>query len=409
MTSTRISCGKCAPTTSSDSPISRANISAARRRPPEAAAVALALADCADVLLQARQGPLPQGAAGRAQGRARVGRAQEARGRADRRVERRAFARTGCPTRFAPSCRCCCTSRTRTRSNGRRSPPRATRCRPTRLRFSRNAARFRRRTITTTMRFSRRLFRAASRSPHGARCPACPSCRRRDVRAFSIDDATTTEIDDAFSVRELAERQLRGRHPHRCAGARDSARIAARRHRARAAVHRLHARPQDHDAARRGGRRLHARRGARAARAVALCRSRGRRDARSGTRRASNRVPVAANLRLDAIDDAFANDAAVAGRPAMDGGAARAVEVRAGALGQARGKADFPRIDYSFYVDWDARAATANACRSSRGRAARPLDKLVSELMILVNSTWGKAARRRARRRASTGRSRTAR
>ncbi len=38
----------------------------------------------------------------------------------------------------------------------------------------------------------------------GARCRRCPSCRSPSyVRAFSIDDATTTEIDDAFSVREL--------------------------------------------------------------------------------------------------------------------------------------------------------------------------------------------------------------
>jgi hypothetical protein len=34
--------------------------------------------------------------------------------------------------------------------------------------------------------------------------PAVPELPRSDARAFSIDDASTTEIDDAFSVRELA-------------------------------------------------------------------------------------------------------------------------------------------------------------------------------------------------------------
>ncbi len=46
--------------------------------------------------------------------------------------------------------------------------------------------------------------------PHGVAfpawgtLPALPDLPTADVRAFSIDDATTTEIDDAFSVRELA-------------------------------------------------------------------------------------------------------------------------------------------------------------------------------------------------------------
>jgi exoribonuclease-2 len=61
-------------------------------------------------------------------------------------------------------------------------------------------------------------------------------------------------------------------------------------------------------------------------------------------------------------------------------------------LAGERGKTDTPRVDYSFYVDWDADSGSAEAGRVrivSRARAS-PLDKLVSELMIFVNSRWGK-------------------
>ena len=69
-------------------------------------------------------------------------------------------------------------------------------------------------------------------------------------------------------------------------------------------------------------------------------------------------------------------------------------------LAGARGKPDIERIDYSFYVDWDA-APDGRVAIVPRERGT-PLDKLVSELMIFVNNTWGTAARRRPRRRAST-------
>ena len=43
--------------------------------------------------------------------------------------------------------------------------------------------------------------------------PAKPQLVSADVQAFSIDDVTTTEIDDAFSVRELGDGKIRvGRH-----------------------------------------------------------------------------------------------------------------------------------------------------------------------------------------------------
>jgi exoribonuclease-2 len=98
-------------------------------------------------------------------------------------------------------------------------------------------------------------------------------------------------------------------------------------------------------------------------------------------------VPVAANLRLDAIGDAFANELPSPSDPAWTA-ELRVLWKFAQALFATRGKADFARIDYSFDVDWDAQPDGKVTIRP-RPRGS-PLDKLVSELMIFVNSTWGK-------------------
>jgi exoribonuclease-2 len=61
-------------------------------------------------------------------------------------------------------------------------------------------------------------------------------------------------------------------------------------------------------------------------------------------------------------------------------------------LSDARGKADFARIDYSFHVDWDKTTEDLGTGRVRivpRPRGS-PLDKLIAELMIFVNSQWGK-------------------
>jgi len=103
-----------------------------------------------------------------------------------------------------------------------------------------------------------------------------------------------------------------------------------------------------------------------------------------------DRVPVVANLRLDAIDEAFAADLPSPGDPPWTA-ELRVLWTFARALSAARGKTDIQRIDYSFHVDWD----TAGAGEPGRVRIVprprgSPLDKLVAELMIFVNSTWGK-------------------
>ena len=71
------------------------------------------------------------------------------------------------------------------------------------------AAPFPRRTTTTTTRFCAQAFPQGTRSRRAGAPPPLPELPRADVRAFSIDDAATTEIDDAFSVRELPNGALR--------------------------------------------------------------------------------------------------------------------------------------------------------------------------------------------------------
>jgi len=98
------------------------------------------------------------------------------------------------------------------------------------------------------------------------------------------------------------------------------------------------------------------------------------------------RVPVAANLRLDAIGDQFAM-AASPNEPRWTD-ELRALRRLTEKLEVARGKADVPRLDYTFIVDWDE-APDGKVAIVPRPRGS-PLDKLVAELMIHVNSSWGK-------------------
>jgi exoribonuclease-2 len=98
------------------------------------------------------------------------------------------------------------------------------------------------------------------------------------------------------------------------------------------------------------------------------------------------RVSVAANLRLDAIGERFA-------APAVTGEPEWTDELRmlwrvAQKLGAARGKPEAPRVEYNFRVDWAA-TPEGRVTIVPRPRGS-PLDRLVAELMIYVNSTWGK-------------------
>jgi exoribonuclease-2 len=98
------------------------------------------------------------------------------------------------------------------------------------------------------------------------------------------------------------------------------------------------------------------------------------------------RVPIAANLRLDAVDERFVAPPSPGEEEWTSG--LRVLWQFAQRLAAARGKPDFARVDYSFYVDWDA-APEGRVSIVPRPRGS-PLDKVVSELMIFTNATWGK-------------------
>jgi len=206
-----------------------------------------------------------------------------------------------------------------------------------------------------------------------------------EVHAFSIDDITTTEIDDAFSVTKLANGNLSvGIH------------IAA------PALGVLPGSPIDRLARERLstvyfpgskitmlpdaaiGRFTLAEGGDRPALSLYLEVGPASNILSTATR--VERVPVAANLRYDELQAVLNPDTLASGRIEHRYAEELVALWRlAAALAAARRReeADFePRPEWSFYVENDR----VRIVRRLRGT---PVDKIVSELMILVNSTWG--------------------
>jgi exoribonuclease II len=219
--------------------------------------------------------------------------------------------------------------------------------------------------------------------PHPA-AAAPPELPRAEVAAFSIDDAATTEIDDAFSVRPLGDGGIEvGIHiaAPALAIARGSALDAIARERLSTVYmpgRKITMLPDSVI----GAFSLAA---GDARPALSLYVALDPAGVPRAHRTAVERVPVVENLRLDAIDAGFA-------APREPGEASRTAELRvlwnlAQRLAEARARPEPQRIDYSFVVDWsvpDGRVAIVPRPRGS------PLDRLVSELMIHVNDTWGK-------------------
>ncbi len=216
--------------------------------------------------------------------------------------------------------------------------------------------------------------------------PSEPQLPVANLRAFSIDDATTTEIDDAFSVRELANGNYEiGIHIACPALAMPRGSALDRIARTRLSTvympgRKLTMLPDEAVTAytlKEGT--------APPALCLLIETTPDGVPVRHETR--VQRVPVAANLRLDAVSGAFANDLPSPQDPPWTQ-ELRVLWKLARQLSTERGKNDINRIDYSFHIDWDAghdgRVAIVPRERGS------PLDKLISELMIHVNNTWGR-------------------
>ncbi|MFO1311287.1 MAG: ribonuclease catalytic domain-containing protein [Burkholderiales bacterium] len=216
--------------------------------------------------------------------------------------------------------------------------------------------------------------------------PAIPDLPVSQARAFSIDDASTTEIDDAFSVRELPNGRYEIGIHIACpalAIARDGALDRIARERLSTVYmpgRKLTMLPEEAIEAftLKAGTTP-------PALTLAMQVSPDGEVLSHATR--IERIDVAANLRLDAITPAFADPLPSPSDPLWTA-ELRVLWKLVQRLSAARGKNDVNRIDYSFAIDWSA-APDGRVAIVPRERGS-PLDKLVSELMIHVNNTWGK-------------------
>jgi exoribonuclease-2 len=206
------------------------------------------------------------------------------------------------------------------------------------------------------------------------------------ANAFSIDDATTTEIDDAFSVEKLPNGNWRiGVH------------IAAP----------TLGMPRDSDGDKIAAQRLSTvyMPGAKitmlpdsVVEAFTLCADRvcpalsmyNEIDAETlailGHESRVERIHIAANLRHDTLEPLFNEETLAAGK--LDYPYASELSLLwslVQKLEEDRGKPsdNSTQMDYNFHIENDHVSITQR-------RRGSPIDKVVSELMILVNSEWGK-------------------
>ncbi len=205
------------------------------------------------------------------------------------------------------------------------------------------------------------------------------------VEAFSIDDAATTEIDDAFSVRRLEGGGWQvGVHIAAPAlGLAPGSALDEEARRRMSTVYfpgsKITMLPEaviDQFTLSEG----------RDCPALSLYIDLTPELVIAGTFSRAERVRIARNLRHDRLDRVFDETAVASGRVDSEFGEALLLLYRlAVGLEQRRGKSDAgeQRVDYSFHVE-DGRV------RIEPRRRGAPTDRVVSELMILVNSTWAR-------------------
>ncbi len=213
------------------------------------------------------------------------------------------------------------------------------------------------------------------------------------VNAFSIDDATTTEIDDAFSVEKLSNGNWRiGVHiaAPTLGLPRDSVgdKIAAQR---LSTVYmpgqKITMLPDN------------------VVQAFTLCADRicpalsmyneidGETLAILGHESRIERIHIAANLRHDTLEPLFNEETLAAGK--LDYPYASELTLLWNLVQKmeaGRGKPsdnNTQQVDYNFHIENDPASEDCRVSITQRLRGS-PIDKVVSELMILVNSEWGR-------------------
>lgn len=228
--------------------------------------------------------------------------------------------------------------------------------------------------------------------PRGAAVAAVPSIAPPGelplarVRAFSIDDATTTEIDDALSVTLLANGNTEiGIHIAVPAlGIAPASPLEAIARERLSTVYfpgrKITMLPDatiDAFTLKAGAERL----------ALSLYAELGADGAIVNTRSLAERVPIAANLHVGLLEETVTADALAAGAIAHEFGAElTTLWAFARSLQAARGKADSDsenqRTEYNFYVEGER-------VRIVERKRGSPIDKIVAELMIYANAEWG--------------------
>lgn len=223
--------------------------------------------------------------------------------------------------------------------------------------------------------------------------PAVPELPVADVQAFSIDDVTTTEIDDAFSLQRLPDGRVRVGIHIAAPGlgiARDDAIDALARERMSTVympgdkITMLPDALVEHFTLAEGAARP----------ALSLYATLDTADwSVLATETRAERVPIAANLRHNDLDEQVTEQALAEGSgdyPHKDEIGLLwqwAQQLERGRMAKRESFGLKPeqnnRVDFNFYVEDDVVTIT----RRKRGA---PLDKIVAELMIFANSTWGK-------------------
>jgi len=214
-----------------------------------------------------------------------------------------------------------------------------------------------------------------------------------DARAFSIDDANTTEIDDAFSVQPIGGRVRVG--VHIAAPALGMPRESAIDEIARGRMSTVYL-PGDKitmlPPAWVDAFTLAAGRRAPVVSLYLWCDPASLAVEHLETR--VETVEVVANLRHDTLDPLFNAESMAAGLPEFEWRDELSVLYRlARRLEEGRGRtADTQpdKVDYSFSIEAGDGRPDSERVRITPRKRGSPIDVVVSELMILVNSEWGR-------------------